>query len=106
MNAQDFQEQWERRQLEESARQKPVLSGRAQIAIVSIWVVILTAVALSACAPRDIIASGNESSVIVQQDGSVASASALAQGHCQKYGRNARLAHSQGFMLAFDCVGR
>jgi hypothetical protein len=69
-------------------------------------VVILMALALAACAAGDRIESSNPSSVIVKRDTTVANAAALATNECARYGKDARLASQQGFIMSFDCVTR
>lgn len=66
---------------------------------------VLLCLLLGACA-GDTIASANPSSVIVQRETSVSNAAALAASHCSKFNKDARLAHSHGLIMSFDCVPR
>ena len=70
----------------------------------AIIITVLGTLALSACTQR--IAGGNEHSVIIERGASVAKAMALAEKHCGKYGKSARVAVAKGFLMVFDCVGR
>jgi len=66
----------------------------------------VAALTLAACARGDRVESSNPSSVIVKRDTTVATAAALASDECAKYGKDARLASQQGFIMGFDCVTR
>lgn len=71
--------------------------------------IIIAALALlvTGCAAREgKIIDGNSSSVVIYHGGSYPSATQLAAQHCSAYGKNSRLAHTEGWIMSFDCVSR
>jgi len=60
---------------------------------------------LAGCTPARLV-SANPSSVIVIRNRGLAEAAAVAEAKCASYGKDARLAHTQGDIMSFDCVTR
>lgn len=59
-----------------------------------------------ACSTEPRLVSSNPSSVVVRHEGSHPRAAALAQAECSGYGKDARLIHTEGWLMSFDCVAR
>lgn len=74
------------------------------------WIVGCIAILLLAtgCAGQDSdrVTISNPSGVTIVREGTVETASARASSECAKYGKHAKLTHSQGFIMSFDCVSR
>lgn len=47
---------------------------------------------------------GNKNTVMISNVWNEMDAFPIAERHCQKYGRSARLSYSQGYRAAFDCI--
>jgi hypothetical protein len=71
-----------------------------------IMLVILATSTIAGCATQGKIINGNPSSVTIQHDGSYAASTELAVQHCAQYGKDARLIHTEGWIMSFDCVAR
>lgn len=72
----------------------------------AITIVILATSTIAGCATQGKIINGNPSSVTIQHDGSYAASTELAVQHCAQYGKDARLIHTEGWIMSFDCVAR
>ncbi len=72
----------------------------------AIAITILATLTIAGCATPGKIINGNPSSVTIQHDGSYSMSTELAVQHCAKYGRDARLIHTEGWIMSFDCVDR
>ena len=69
-------------------------------------IVMLATVTIAGCATQGKIINGNPSSVTIQHDGSYSASTELAVQHCAQYGKDARLIHTEGWIMSFDCVDR
>ena len=68
---------------------------------------LLSAGILSGCATTPTVEGGNQASVIVKERWkwmTTADAFAVAEQHCQSYGRLARLNYREKGMFYFDCI--
>ena len=72
-----------------------------------ISIVVLTSLAVASCAATaGKIINGNSSSVTIQHDGSYSQSTELAVQHCAEFGKDARLIHTEGWIMSFDCTPR
>lgn len=70
-------------------------------------VLVLSAALLSGCASMRVFpagVSGNETYVTVSNVWNSAEALPYATEHCAKYGKVAKMKHSEGYSVVFDCV--
>jgi ABC-type molybdate transport system substrate-binding protein len=67
-------------------------------------IICIGAVTLLGCASPPEVMNASESAVIVKHGGSYADATAVAAQQCARYGKNVRLAHTEGWIMSFDCV--
>jgi putative hemolysin len=67
---------------------------------------VLPLLLLAGCAARLVPAgvTGNEAFVTVSNVWSAADAMPYATAHCAKYGKIAKMTHSEGYSVVFDCV--
>ena len=70
----------------------------------AIMISVLATITLAGCAGK--ILNGNPSSVTIKHDGSYSAATKLAVQHCAQYDKDARLIHTEGFIMSFDCLKR
>lgn len=71
-----------------------------------ITIAMLAALTAGGCATEGKIINGNPSAVTIRHDGSYEKSTNLAVKHCEQYGKDARLIHTEGWIMSFDCVER
>lgn len=71
-----------------------------------IAILILATASVAGCSTQGVMLNGNPSSVTIRHDGSYRKSTEFAVQHCNQYGKDARLIHTEGWIMSFDCISR
>jgi hypothetical protein len=69
-------------------------------------ILFLVTASIAGCSTQGLILNGNPSSVTIRHDGSYRKSTELAVQHCSQYSKDARLIHTEGWIMSFDCMSR